>query len=867
MQGRRVPEPVRRSEVRGAPLEGRRDGASWCRRAAAWADGSRATHVDRDRLARALAVASWRVVPVLARAARSFVESGGWAPYGYSRLRDFARIQLYRNARWCRDLARLGAGLERFPALERAFLGADGDRPIGRVAALCVARTASDATVADWIRVARALTLRALMEVAREVRRRGGDAPPAHILDEPPEASRASAENFHEEKRGAPARPGAGSSAENLHEEERGAPAGRGPGDTAGSSSSSSSFTPTERIEEEDDSDAQGEVCFTLPEQVDVAFDEVLRLHRAVCGGEATVASFVEALVGEACAGPHPVDTELVKVHHGQGRQACERALEKGNARWQRLQDSDAQPLSSEESAHVATLEREIVRVLSRMAELETEAGEGDLETLVHSFIELVRMEHVIDRLLGKLLRAMGRHGDWSQLGFSGTGHYAEERLGMSRRGAESRAGIEGALRSLPEVRRAYESDRLGLEAAWALARLFHRGPVDPVVESRWVEMAVQCGVKKVHDAARRTRLLRFLTPEQLLPPEIDDGSSAAIPAPGEGVPREAIFEGKNTTAATHAANAADTVEAVEAAIAADAADAMEAVEAANAAGAADVLYFREPNLETDPLDLSRIPTSAYEFCALTRTRPVRRFHPLPPTDEEWLQSLRRWPGMTWERVWRLGRSALIDPGMAARRWCRLPEDLACAFLSAIESTRRGLQARAEREGNEPDPGSPPSILASFEYVANRCRNVPSWVAVLAMLEDYAATWDDPRGIPRRRWERTYEDADYRCMAPGCPARAKIHNHHVDYRSNGGGHELWNRIAVCAFHHLHGEHGLFAEIRGTAPLDITWRLGLPKYASLWKNERRLDAPEAAAMLAEAARAQDREMRQDQTRPP
>jgi len=130
---------------------------------------------------------------------------------------------------------------------------------------------------------------------------------------------------------------------------------------------------------------------------------------------------------------------------------------------------------------------------------------------------------------------------------------------------------------------------------------------------------------------------------------------------------------------------------------------------------------------------------------------------------------------------------------------------------------------------------------------------LPSWVALLSLLEDFVVTWDDPRTIPGRRWHQTYENANYRCMAPGCTGRAKLHNHHVDYRSNGGGDELWNRIAVCSFHHLQGEHGLLAQLRGTAPLDITWRLGLVRYASWWKNERRLDAPEAASMLAAAAR--------------
>lgn len=60
------------------------------------------------------------------------------------------------------------------------------------------------------------------------------------------------------------------------------------------------------------------------------------------------------------------------------------------------------------------------------------------------------------------------------------------------------------------------------------------------------------------------------------------------------------------------------------------------------------------------------------------------------------------------------------------------------------------------------------------------------------------------------------------------------------YRSKNGSDELWNQLAACAMHHLQGERGRLAQIRGQAPLDITWRLGRRDLASWWRNERRLD---------------------------
>jgi len=55
-------------------------------------------------------------------------------------------------------------------------------------------------------------------------------------------------------------------------------------------------------------------------------------------------------------------------------------------------------------------------------------------------------------------------------------------------------------------------------------------------------------------------------------------------------------------------------------------------------------------------------------------------------------------------------------------------------------------------------------------------------------------------------------------------------------------------MALCSFHHLQGEHGRFARVRGKAPLDVVWRLGTPELATWWKNERRL-TPEEAMLAA------------------
>ena len=41
---------------------------------------------------------------------------------------------------------------------------------------------------------------------------------------------------------------------------------------------------------------------------------------------------------------------------------------------------------------------------------------------------------------------------------------------------------------------------------------------------------------------------------------------------------------------------------------------------------------------------------------------------------------------------------------------------------------------------------------------------------------------------------------------PACSARRNLHDHHLLFRSRGGGNARDNRITVCAWHHLRGIH-------------------------------------------------------------
>ena len=113
------------------------------------------------------------------------------------------------------------------------------------------------------------------------------------------------------------------------------------------------------------------------------------------------------------------------------------------------------------------------------------------------------------------------------------------------------------------------------------------------------------------------------------------------------------------------------------------------------------------------------------------------------------------------------------------------------------------------------------------------------------MLEEFAATWDNPKGIPKRKSDAVYCRDGWRCTVPGCTERIALEDHHFEYRSRGGSDDLSNRGCMCAFHHRLGEHGSLLTCFGKAPLDVTWRLGLEHLAEWFRNETHIAAPAVA----------------------
>ena len=698
------------------------------------ASGAQEPLLQADRLAFALRAAGDRLALPLARAARGFCQARGWEKFGYARLRDHARERFGRSGRWVSDLAVLAEAFESLPGLAEALCGTDGGLPVGRVAALLIGRIASPESSGSWIALGRRVTVRELQGIVKTARKTGSKWPPGE--------ERATGEDL-------------------IHTE--------------------STFQATARSDVlGTDSDNPEERClvrFLVPAPVKAAFEEALDLHRAVCGEETSVTSFIEAIVAEALAGPHPPDTDMVFLNPGRHRALMEQALARCTQNWRHL----AQPADASQALSSA------VTMLKSIEEAAMAAGDGGPTELDGQIRRLIDLEDEIDRRLGKLLAEMGDRGAWPRLMFAGAGHYAEQRLGLSRTAAEDRARLARALRGLPVLREAYEKRKIGFEAACLVRRILGRGPVDQLAQQAWVARAQEATVKRLRD---EIKLLERL------------GEACAT----EGTSGGSIHDGKR------------------------------------------VIHANEPGSTNDDRTWPEAVDSAEPLHNGSRQDPAKQpgaIHAgadLPVDDGRWQQSLLRRSGMARERVGCLGReaAALFVPDVFLR--LRLPGDLAGDLLAAVESSRRRLSECVEAVPcfeQWPDPDASGSVLAARMF-SNRCRRVPAWVGLLALIEDYVTTWDVPEESPKRDAEEVYARWGWRCSAPGCTSRRNLEDHHVVYRSRGGSDDLSNRICLCRFQHQQGEHGGLASCRGTAPVGILWRLGRDGQGGFYRNERRLD---------------------------
>jgi hypothetical protein len=161
------------------------------------------------------------------------------------------------------------------------------------------------------------------------------------------------------------------------------------------------------------------------------------------------------------------------------------------------------------------------------------------------------------------------------------------------------------------------------------------------------------------------------------------------------------------------------------------------------------------------------------------------------------------------------------------------------------------------RAGGEPCDAEiafvgPASVVALARAAAEASRRPGEalWQGFARLLAHAVAEW---RGRPRHP-DPIFERDGWRCQVPACTSRRALHDHHVVFRSQGGDNSRPNRITICAFHHLRGIHRRTILVRGTAPDEITWELGVrrgrPPLLRL-RGDRYLDVGGPSAAVAAA----------------
>lgn len=628
-----------------------------------------------DALARAAARLLGHDVVPIAHAAARLVDHEEWTGFGYARHDDFAVEWLGRSGRWLRQSAALGRALARWPQLADAIEGRDGGPRLGALAAAEIARVAGatgapEAAVRAWIAVARRVTLRALRDAVATALAACDDTAPGRTRD--PEGDL-------------------------VH------------------------------------------VAIALPVSVREAFEDVLALHRVVEGYEATVSSFVEALCAELGGGsgePVPED-DLHAVTPGPTVAERERAAEVRAAcmgqPWA-VDPSGAEPdlcvLAPDDSpsaargawglhrdddtdAVLAFAARELAAARALVAGDGADASAG----VAHRLLDLLRVEQCLHNVIGRMLALLGSHRAWRRLGFADAGHYAEQRLGMSRTMASDCARIARVAVQVPQLADDWAAALLRTSAARHVARVLDTalrtgpdtaGGVDPpdsigALAAAWVGFAQSATVKRIRD-------------------EVDG--------------------------------------------------------------------------------------------ALSAWRRFRAGVRAPSADDAWRRSLR-----DPRRVDATGLAVSVQAEIAAGTivitddlHLTLERDLACRFVAGLD--RAGASRLHTFAATDPSQ--------------------TRWLGLLEALASYATSWG-LRGAARNR--------PCRCDAPGCTARGNIHEHHVTYRSRGGSEAVSNKVDLCAFHHLRGEHGGLLQVRGMAPDDLVYRLGPEDNAQWFRNERRVSAPD------------------------
>ncbi len=160
------------------------------------------------------------------------------------------------------------------------------------------------------------------------------------------------------------------------------------------------------------------------------------------------------------------------------------------------------------------------------------------------------------------------------------------------------------------------------------------------------------------------------------------------------------------------------------------------------------------------------------------------------------------------------------------RRTQRDADAQICAHATPEALRKLAARGRAQSQICDTEVAftGPASVVALFRDALDAFSDPgdPRSLALERVLRHAIATWE---ALPRHP-DPIFARDGWRCTVPGCSGRRNLHDHHLLWRSQGGGNAQDNRTPVCAGHHLHGIHRHTIRAWGEAPHAIRWELGI-----------------------------------------
>jgi hypothetical protein len=186
-----------------------------------------------------------------------------------------------------------------------------------------------------------------------------------------------------------------------------------------------------------------------------------------------------------------------------------------------------------------------------------------------------------------------------------------------------------------------------------------------------------------------------------------------------------------------------------------------------------------------------------------------------------------------------LRRAALVESGLLPHRQDENLYEILPGGTDLVRSTS-ALDEIAKKGPGKTASSSEPTVIIRctmeidakefWQACIDHCRalfgeNLLEWECADRFIDSFFAAHDQEDPLRYALNHKTFERDGWRCQVPGCCSRGTLNSHHREWKSHCGPDHLPNRTSACCGHHRALHEG-FIQVQGTAPNDLTWRLGV-----------------------------------------